>query len=314
MCRRLQFGLLLLAVCSVLNAQMTRTLPGAPITDGTARVLELTGQVSVLRNGDLWALLPNGTVTPGQEIVSGPDGHAMLEVSDGSHVEVFPNSHLLFRANRTSLRDLLDVILGKVRIHIEKLGGQPNPYKVTSPTAFIAVRGTTFEVTVDASETTMVAVEEGRVEVYHRLSGSNKSVVLNPGYSVTVFKNEPLAESHVDRVRTLTKAIDQVAERAMAVIRQTGVIKPPTGTVPTTTPTSTTPTATPGSTTGAGTGTTTPPTNGRQGSGPGTTTPGTGTGTGTTTPPGTGTGTGNGSSGGGGGTGPTSTSKRTAGN
>jgi hypothetical protein len=306
MCRRLQFGLLLLVICGALSAQIpgqpVPNKPGGPITDGSARVIELTGMVSVLRNGDLWALMPNGIVNQGQEIVSGPDGHAILELSDASHVEVFPNSRLLFRGNRTSLRDLLDVILGKVRIHIEHFGSQPNPYKITSPTAFIAVRGTTFEVTVDASDTTTVAVIEGKVDVTHRLK-PGKAISLTDGQSITVFANEPLAESHVDRVRTFTKIVDDVGTRVMVIIRQTGGVKTTTpGSVPASTGTGT-PTATPGGSTSAGSGTTTPPTNGRAGSGPGSGT-GTGTGTGTTTPPITG-GTGSG------GTGPTSTKPST---
>lgn len=271
-----------LAFCAMLTAQ-SRIPAGAPISDGTARVIELSGQVSVLRNGDLWALMPSGTITPGQEIVSGPDGHAILELSDTSRVEVFPNSRLLFRANRGSWRDLLDLVLGKVRIHIEKLGGQPNPYKVTSPTAFIAVRGTTFEVTVDASETTVVAVEEGIVDVDHRLR-PGKSVRLLAGDSLTVYASEPLAESHVDRVRTLTKVIDQVAERAVWVIRQVGGAKGTTAggaSTPAGGQTSGTPAGGVGSTS-SGSGSTTPPTSGRAGSGPGN---GTGTGTGTPTTP-----------------------------
>ena len=62
MCKRLQFGLLILVTSVFLNAQWPKgALTPAPITDGSARVLELTGQVSVMRSGDWWALMPNGT-------------------------------------------------------------------------------------------------------------------------------------------------------------------------------------------------------------------------------------------------------------
>jgi hypothetical protein len=56
------------------------------------------------------------------------------------------------------------VIRGKTRVHIEKLGGQPNPYRVNTPTAVIAVRGTIFDVLVEGDKT-QVFLHEGEVEV-----------------------------------------------------------------------------------------------------------------------------------------------------
>ena len=75
-----------------------------------------------------------------------------------------------FRNNGGDWRDLVDVWLGRIRVHIQKLGGEPNPNRVHTPTAVISVRGTTFDVSVnDDDETTFVAVEEGVVTVEHRL-------------------------------------------------------------------------------------------------------------------------------------------------
>jgi len=252
----------------------------------------------VRSNGDLWAMMPNDLVPAGQEIISGPDGHALLELSDTSRVEVFPNSRLVFRAKVVDWKDLMNLILGKVRVHIEKIGGLPNPYRMTSPTALIAVRGTTFDVTVGADDSTTVEVEEGAVDVTHRLN-DGKTVRLLPGQMITVYANEPLAQSKVGpRLRDAVKIGVEVAERTIDVMRQMGGTRG-VGTTPTTggnTTASNTPPATVGGTTQAGSGTSNPPSNGR-GNGSGnngdSTSPGTGTGTGT--------GSGSGSSGGGGG-------------
>ena len=127
-------------------------------------------------------------------IVTGADGHAVLQVSDGSTIEVYPNSTFVFRKNPGNWRDLIDVFLGKVRVHIEHLGTTPNPNRVMTPVAVISVRGTTFDVTVnDDDEATTVEVEDGTVEVRHALLGGNAAIV-NAGEVFRVYRNEPIAQ------------------------------------------------------------------------------------------------------------------------
>ena len=64
-----------------------------------------------------------------------------------------------------TLRELLEVLLGRVRVRINHFGGKPNPYRINSPTASIAVRGTEFSVAVNGAGDTEVLVYEGLVEV-----------------------------------------------------------------------------------------------------------------------------------------------------
>src|SRR5450631_757010 len=159
----------------------------------SATVMTLTGQVSVLKDMVPYALMQGSTVSVQQMIVTGADGHATFQVSDGSTFEVFPNSHLVFRKNAWNVRDLIDLLVGRIRVHIEHLGG-PNPNRVLTPTAVISVRGTTFDVTVDDNdETTVVEVEDGQVEVQHALLPRGNSKLLNPGESLRVYRNEPIA-------------------------------------------------------------------------------------------------------------------------
>jgi hypothetical protein len=164
-----------------------------------AKVIELTGQVSVLRDTDEWALNVGDSVQVKQVIVSGPDGFARFKVSDGSTFEVYPNSTVTFRNNAGDWRDLLDVFVGRVKIHIQRWGGQPNPNRIHTPTAVISVRGTTFDVSVDPeNESTLVAVEEGAVDVRHAIKGGETKTV-NAGESIQVYKNQPLANRSIDR-------------------------------------------------------------------------------------------------------------------
>jgi ferric-dicitrate binding protein FerR (iron transport regulator) len=194
---------LLALTLSVCPAQI---LPSFNSTATAAKVIARQGQVSIARDAALWAIDVGDNVQARQVIVTGPDGYAAFEVSDGSTFEVFANSQVTFRANSGSLRDLADVWLGRIRVHIQRMGGKPNPNKVHTPTAIISVRGTTFDVEVgDDDETTRVAVEEGQVAVEHRLMPRDGDPrVLNEGDEILVYRNAPLASSRrVDRGRML---------------------------------------------------------------------------------------------------------------
>lgn len=188
-------AMLWLATVEVSVAQL---MPPRP--DMAAKVIEMTGRVSVLRDSEEWALNVGDSVQVKQVIVTGPDGFARFQVSDGSTFEVYPNSTVTFRNNGAdNWRDFLDVFVGRVKVHIQRWGGQPNPNRIHTPTAVISVRGTTFDVSVDPeNETTLVAVEEGAVDVRHALKGGETKTV-NAGESIQVYKNQPLANRTIDR-------------------------------------------------------------------------------------------------------------------
>jgi hypothetical protein len=184
----------LVAAAQICSAQL---FPVSP--DAAAKVVTMTGQVSVLRDSQPWALNVGDLVQAQQVILTGPDGYAKFETSDGSTFEVYPSSNVIFRKNPGSLHDLLDLFVGRVKVHIQRWGGQPNPNRVMTPTAVISVRGTIFDVSInDDDETTIVSVEEGSVEVRHALKpGASKTV--NAGESLKVYKDQPLAQSVIDK-------------------------------------------------------------------------------------------------------------------
>ena len=187
-------GLLVTVVAQICSAQLF------PVSsDAAAKVVSMAGQVSVLRDSEPWALSVGDLVQSQQVILTGPDGYAKFETSDGSTFEVYPSSNVIFRKNPGSLRDLLDLFVGRVKVHIQRLGGQPNPNRVMTPTAVISVRGTIFDISInDDDETTIVSVEEGSVEVRHALKPGAPKIV-NAGESLHVYKDEPLAKSVIDK-------------------------------------------------------------------------------------------------------------------
>ena len=206
-----------LSVCVAARAQV----PALPLPDGAARLITMTGRVSVLRDANPWALNLGDVIQPQQVVVTGPDGLALFQVADGSTFEVFPNSHVVFRNNRGNWQDLLEVLIGKVRVKIEHLGGQPNHNRVHTPTAVISVRGTVFDVDVEDSEaTTLVLVEEGVVEVRHTLKGG-ATKVLQAGEWLRVFRNQPLAVKYVDRGALLQRAVAAARDAMYQILIQT---------------------------------------------------------------------------------------------
>src|SRR5882724_2315042 len=104
-------GLLAAVSLVVCHAQI---LPSYP--EAAAKVMSLTGQVSILRDSQPWALNVGDSVQSRQVIITGPDGFAQFEVSDGSTFQVYPNSNVVFRKNPPNWRDLLDVLAGRVKI------------------------------------------------------------------------------------------------------------------------------------------------------------------------------------------------------
>jgi len=181
-----------------------------------ATVVEQLGQVSVEAGGYQIPLSVGGpAVKPQQVIVTGPDGYARFQVSDGSTFEVFNNARVVFRPNLGNWKDLLDIVLGRVKTFIQHEPGKVNHNEVSSPTAVISVRGTVFDVVVEDDDgTTLVTVDEGIVQVHHRIAASN-DVYLHQGDMIRVFKNQPLqAKALIDKGNLLHQAM-KAAENAV---------------------------------------------------------------------------------------------------
>ena len=200
------------------------TLPlGAQQTGdaAAAQVAVAEGDVSVVRSDQIWALFSGDQVKVGETIITGDDGFAQLTVEDGSHFLVYPNSQVVFRKNPGNLRDLIDLFLGRVKIYIQHLGGEPNPHRIFTPTAVISVRGTTFDVSIDADEVVTVAVDEGVVTVQHRLIPRNQETAVEAGQSLVIYPGVPLAKAGVDGAQAARLA-GNLARMAASIWQRAG--------------------------------------------------------------------------------------------
>jgi len=214
--------LLAAALCAVCLAQQAPTRG--------ARVIEQYGQLSSLSGNGMRALSVGDGINPQQVIVTGSDGYGKFEVSDGSTFEVFPNSQVMFREHPGDLKDILNVLIGHIKVYIQHLNGLPNYNRVESPTAVISVRGTVFEVVVeDEDGTTFVSVDEGIVGVQNETAPGD-AVDLRAGDSIRVIRNQPLQPHGIDRAG-VARAVVRAAEEALyQVMRQPSIGRGP-GTV-----------------------------------------------------------------------------------
>jgi ferric-dicitrate binding protein FerR (iron transport regulator) len=168
-------------------------LPSILVAQGTVRVSSMYGPVEWrgVSSGAFVAMPPSmQAVGVGDEIRTGPGGTLMLELPDGSYMVVSENSTLQIQeAWGSNLNNLVNVFFGKVRFYIQKLGGRTTPYHVGTPTALIAVRGTTFEVIVDEAQFTEIHCLEGRVAV-ETVGLPDREVILEPGRKTLVRPGE----------------------------------------------------------------------------------------------------------------------------
>jgi len=160
----------------------------AQSTGVVARAAGVTGPAVLLSPGMApLALTPGYILNPGDRIDTRGGGRVVIDLSDGSMVVVSPESLVTLKDYRAaaSLRELFGITLGMVRVKINHFAGKPNPYRMNSPTASIAVRGTEFTIEVDIEGGTQVVVFEGAVEVAS-LANPERRVLIEAGRGVLV--------------------------------------------------------------------------------------------------------------------------------
>jgi hypothetical protein len=166
-------------------------LPSALFAQGNLRVSQVQGHVEWKgASNKTFVPLVSQSVQAGDEIRTGSDASLILMAPDGSYMVVSENSTLVVEDYWSgNFKSIMNLMLGHVRFYIQKLGGRPSPYSVRTPTALIAVRGTTFDVFVDDAQFAEVRCLEGRVTV-ESLGLSDREVILEPGFKTLVRPGE----------------------------------------------------------------------------------------------------------------------------
>jgi hypothetical protein len=158
-----------------------------------ARATAVSGDVSRLRDAQPWAVSAGERIPVRQVITTGPDGYAHFEIGAGSSFDIFGNSRVVFRENAASAGDLLDVVSGRVRIHMQPTAGQLQQ-RIFCPVAIISTHGAaTIAIGVDEEDTTRIDVIEGDVRVQHKLLPRNEPVLVKAVDAILVQKDQPIS-------------------------------------------------------------------------------------------------------------------------
>lgn len=138
----------------------------------TARVVAVQGTAEHA-SGDAYAPLVNdATLTEGDRVRTGANGFLTLELADGTHMSLPPDSQLdLKTLRRTVLTGALDrefeLTRGSVDSEVTHLKKRDDRFQIRSPSVVAGVRGTRFRVNYDAAgnAATRVEVLDGTVGV-----------------------------------------------------------------------------------------------------------------------------------------------------
>lgn len=187
-----------LLICGASQAAQVTSSRDPDLLAYQARAQSVTGQITTLKNGSPWALNTGDAIPIGSLIVTGVDGYAHFTISGGSSFDVFSNSRVVFRSNTATPGDLVDVIAGRVRIHMQPVLGQVQP-RVFTPIATISTHEpSTIAIAIDEDASMRVDVMEGEIRVQHKLLPNSEPVEVKAIDAIMVHQDEPISH-RVDR-------------------------------------------------------------------------------------------------------------------
>jgi hypothetical protein len=167
-------------------------------TPGAGTISTASGNVEVQRGSSTTPASSGTPVSVGDRIVTGPGGHAVITLTDGSQLELGESSNLVIDNHSLAPgggRAATQVSLfgGVLRSVVNATGGAPN-FEVHTPNAVAAVRGTRFDTAFsegdsrptygDCRKFTDVVVYEGVVSVHNPNATNGEEVPA--GYEVSV--------------------------------------------------------------------------------------------------------------------------------
>ena len=180
---------LIAAVCVLFTGAEIRAATQA----SDARAISVTGQVFRIRDGQPWAVSAGDRIPIQQTITTGSDGFAKFQVAGGSSFDIFSNSRVVFRQNAANPGDLLDVIAGRVRVHL-----QPNPaamqQRIFCPVAVITARErSTVALAIDEDDAARIDVMEGAIRVQHALLPRGEPILISAVDAILIDRDERIS-------------------------------------------------------------------------------------------------------------------------
>jgi hypothetical protein len=176
---------------------------GLPIDESAMQPFEahataVSGKVSRVRDQQPWAVSSGERVPVRQTISTGSDGYAHFTVAEGAYFDVYASSRVLFRENTARAGDLLDVLAGRVRVHLQPSMSQPQQ-RIFTPTAIVMATGpATVALAIDQDDTLRIDVLEGEVRVQHTKLPKSEPTMVRALDAIVIRPDEPISR-RVDR-------------------------------------------------------------------------------------------------------------------
>ena len=190
---RLHLLLPLLAFATASFAQKMPPVDSGALHEFEAYVTAADGQVSIDRDQRTWAVSSGERVPIQRLITTGSDGYAHFELKGGSSFDVYANSRVGFRQNASSAGDLLDVLAGRVRIHLNPVPGEAQQRVFCPVASVVAVNPATVAIALDEDDNARIDVLEGEVRVQHSLLPRSDPTLVRAVDAILVQKDQQIS-------------------------------------------------------------------------------------------------------------------------
>ncbi len=210
------YALLLGLVASFSLDGQNHPLDNSAMQLDEAHATSVSGKVSRVRDEQPWAVSTGERVPVRQVISTGDDGFAHFTVAGGSNFDIFSNSRIVFRQNTASAGDLLDVMAGRVRVHLQPTLNQPQQRIFTAAAIITAIRPATVALAIDQDDTLRIDVLEGEVKVQHARLPKTEPTEVRALDAILVRPDEPISR-RVDRGSLYRYTVKQLKDIWAAV-------------------------------------------------------------------------------------------------
>ena len=143
-----------------------------------AKITSLVGQVEWLKSGSdkCQACSEGQPLSEGDKIRTGTDGQATLTLDEGSTIQLSPGSEFTIQSlakesASEQLESVLALMKGKLKAQVTPLK-QGSKFEIETPAMVAAVRGTTFNIAINADGSIDVGSDDGAVDLIRQ--GLNK--------------------------------------------------------------------------------------------------------------------------------------------
>jgi hypothetical protein len=168
----------ILSACLVLIVSCAK----APNNVNASKLIQVEGQVSLIKNGNVSKAGLGTVVTTDDQIKTGSDSRAKIQIGDGAVVCVEANSSVkvrdLFKDPVTGQeKTKVEFQSGKSMLSITKKLSAQDTFDVMTPSAVAGVRGTEFLVDAEDPAASKIAVTKGAVVVRKRIAALDDAPV-----------------------------------------------------------------------------------------------------------------------------------------